>query len=119
MLAGLAGAAIYLWLIRTPNEAKTFDKIYQASAAQARGNFMLTAVLGVPVRGDESAARYHFYSKDGRRHVRFQFLLQGSRRRTVIVGEAVMLGGNWLVVRLVATFPGHTTQINLSPNVIT
>ncbi len=119
VLAALAGVAIYLWLFRSPNEVHTFARIYQASAAQASGNFTLAAALGVPMHGDEVAAKYNFYSKDGHRHVRFQFPLAGPRRGAVIVGEAVMLGDNWLVVRLVATFPGHASQINLSPNVPT
>lgn len=119
VLAGLAAAAIYLWLFRSPDESHTFDNIYQASVAQADGSFTLAAALGVPMHADKSAAKYNFYSKDGHRHVRFQFPLEGPRRSAVIVGEAVRLGGKWLVVRLVATFPGHVTQINLSPNIPT
>lgn len=119
VLAALAGAIIYLWLFRGPGDTHNFDKIYRASVAQASGNFRLAAALGVPIQASEEAAKYHFYNRDGHRHVHFQFPLRGSKRGSLIVGDAVKLGDNWLIVRLVATFPGHAIQINLSPGTLT
>ncbi len=119
VLIALAGAVIYLWLFREPGNTNGFDKIYRASVAQASGNFKLTSALGVPIQASENAAKYRFYTRDGRRHVHFQFPLRGSKRNTLVVGDAVRLGDNWLIVRLVATFPGHTIRIDLSPGTIT
>lgn len=120
VLVALAGAVIYLWLFRGPTtDTQTFARIYQASVTRASGDYRLTAALGSPIRADTNVSHYNFYRKGGHRHVRFRFPLQGPRRATLIVGEAVLLGNNWLIVRLVATFPGHAIQINLSPGITT
>jgi hypothetical protein len=117
VLVALAGAVIYLWLFRGPADMQTFNRVYRASVAQASGSMSLAAALGVPLRADESAAHYKFYREEGIRHVKFRFPLRGPRRDSLIVGEAILLGHNWLIVRLVATFPGHAIQINLSPGI--
>lgn len=119
VLVALAAAAVYLWFFHSPGNPHAFGKIYQASVARASGDLRVEAALGTPIRTNREAARHKFYTKDGRRHVRFRFPLQGPRRGAVIVGEAVMLNDNWLIVRLVATFPGHAFQINLTPGILT
>lgn len=119
VLLALAAAVVYLWFFHTTPNPHAFDRIYQASVARASGDLRLESALGVPVQANRKAARYKFFDKDGHRHVRFQFPLQGPRRGAVIVGEAVLLGNNWLIVRLVATFPGHARQINLTPGTLT
>jgi len=68
------------------------------------------------VRAD---ARSHFFRKDGRAHVRFAFPLRGPRGDVVIQGEAMQLGSNWLIVKLVAHFPNGGGELDLSPNVHT
>jgi hypothetical protein len=119
VLIAIAVAIVYLWFFRTTPNPHEFDGIYQASVARASGDMRLEKVLGTPILADRKAAHYKFYDEDGHRHVRFHIPLQGPHRGTVIVGEAVLLGNNWLVVRLIATFPGHAQQINLTPGILT
>jgi|SRR5690625_254576 len=119
VLIAVAAAVVYLWFFHSTPNPHAFDRIYQAGVARASGDLRLEKALGVPIRAERKAARYKFYDKDGHRHVRFHFPLQGPRLKAVIVGQAVLIGDNWLIVRLVATFPGHAQQINLTPGTLT
>lgn len=119
VLVALAAAAVYLWMSRGGDEAQTFARIYQASVSQATANVELVGALGLPLRTSESDAHYEFYQRDGRRHVRFRYPLQGPRAGAIIEGDAMELGRNWLIVSLVARFPEQNAQIDLSPNINT
>jgi len=50
LLIALAVAVVWLWVVKRPDEAQTFDRIYQVSVTQATGNFILEATLGMPSR---------------------------------------------------------------------
>lgn len=119
VLTALAAAVLWLWFARGPGESKTFDRIYQVSLAQATGNFTLEAMLGAPLQAAPGAASYHFYHQEDHNHVRFRFPLQGPRGAAVVEGEAVQIGRNWLIVKLVARFPQQEGVVNLSPNIRT
>lgn len=112
----LAGTAIYLWLARAPAEAKVFQKVYQASLIEAAGNMKLGAMLGVPIQAAQGSAKYHFSHTDGHRTIHYEFILQGTRNGALIEGEAISIGSNWLITKLVARF-GNGMQLNLTPNV--
>ncbi|MGH8127406.1 MAG: hypothetical protein ACRETC_03430 [Gammaproteobacteria bacterium] len=117
LLVALAAAVVWLWVIKRPDEAKTFARIYQVSVDQASGNFTLEAALGVPIKAPGGHVQYHFYEDDGRQHVRFSFPLQGSHGQALIAGEAVRIGSNWLIVSLAASMPHRGQRVDLSPNV--
>jgi len=117
LLVALAAAVVWLWLVERPGEARAFERIYQVSVDQAAGNFTLEAALGVPIKAPGGHVQYHFYREDGRQHVRFSFPLQGSHGQAVVAGEALRIGGNWLIVKLVATMPHRGQRVDLSPNV--
>lgn len=117
LLVGLAAAVLWLWLGGGPRGNRAFDHIYKASVAQASGNFTLEAALGMPLRATRKDARWHLSHEDGRAHIRFAFPLHGPRGTAVIEGEAIQLGDNWLIVSLVAHFPGSGSEVDLSPNV--
>lgn len=119
LLVALAAAVVWLWLFKRPGEAQTFARIYNVSVTQATGNFTLEAALGTPITAGREQAQYHFYDEDGRLHVRFSFPLHGSHGDAMVTGQAVRIGGNWLIVRLVATLPHRGQRIELSPNVRT
>lgn len=116
IFAALAGTAIYLWLARAPAEAKVFQKVYQASLTQAAGNMKLGLMLGSPIQAARGSAKYHFSHSDGHRTIHYEFILQGSQNGALVEGEAISLGNNWLIVKLVARF-GNGAQLNLTPNV--
>ncbi len=117
LLVALAAAVVWLWAIKGPDEAGTFRRIYEVSVAQATGNFTLEAALGVPIKAPSGHVQYHFFDQDGRRHVRFSFPLQGAHGQAIVSGEAVRIGGNWLIVSLVADMPHRGQHVDLSPNV--
>lgn len=117
LLVALAVAVVWLWVVKRPDETKIFARIYQVSVDQASGNFTLEAALGVPIEAPDTHVQYHFYEEDGRRHVRFSFPLQGAHGQALVTGEAVRIGGNWLIVKLVATMPHRGQSVDLSPNV--
>lgn len=117
LLVALAAAVVWLWLIKGPDEAGTFRRIYQVSVDQAAGNFTLEAALGVPIKAPGGHVQYHFFDQDGRRHVRFSFPLEGSHGQAIVSGEAVRIGGNWLIVKLLANMPHRGQSVDLSPNV--
>lgn len=116
LLAALAAAALYLWQFQGRTETATFHRIYSVSLEQATGNLTLEAALGLPIRYREGAAHYNFYRKDEREEVRFSFPLSGPRGTATVAGQAVKLGGNWLIVELTASLP-QGGDIDLSPNV--
>ncbi|HEX5314867.1 MAG TPA: hypothetical protein VFX38_08205 [Gammaproteobacteria bacterium] len=118
LLIALAAAAVYLWVYRGSGEAQAFDRIYEASVAQASGNLRLEAALGVPIQASEQAASHKFYREDQRHHVRFHYPLSGPRGTVSIEGEAIQLGRNWLIVALQARFPNDAT-LDLTSNVAT
>lgn len=117
LLVALAAAVVWLWVVKQPDEARTFARIYRVSLDQASGNFTLEAALGVPIKAPGMHVQYHFYREGGRQHVRFSFPLQGSHGQALVAGEAVRIGGNWLIVKLVATMPHRGQRVDLSPNV--
>lgn len=117
VLIALAAAVVWLWVVKQPDEARTFARIYQVSVDQATGNFTLEAALGVPIEAPDGHVQYHFYQDDGRRHVRFSFPLQGAHGQALVTGEAVRIGGNWLIVSLAASMPHRGQRVDLSPNV--
>ena len=119
LLVALAAAVVWLWLFKRPDEARAFDRIYQVSVAQATGNFTLEAALGMPIKTARERAQFHFYHANGRLHVRFSFPLQGAHGQAVVSGEAVRIGGNWLIVKLSAILPHRGQRIELAPNVFT
>ena len=119
LLVALAAAVVWLWLFKRPDEARAFDRIYQVSVAQAVGNFTLEAALGMPIKTARERAQFHFYHEDGRLHVRFSFPLQGAHGQALVSGEAVRIGGNWLIVKLSALLPHRGQRIELAPNVFT
>lgn len=116
VLAALAATALYLWQFQGRDRASTFDHIYKVSVEQATGNLTFEAALGLPIQYRESEAHYHFYTDEGRQHVRFNFPLHGPRGSATVAGDAVKLGGNWLIVELSATLP-RGGRLDLSPNV--
>ena len=116
-LIALAAAIVWLWVVWQPHEEQTFSRIYRVSVAQATGNFTLEAALGVPIEVLSSKAQYHFYTRDGRRHVRFSFPLLGSHGEALITGEAVRIGSNWLIISLAANLAHRGQIVNLTPNV--
>ncbi len=117
LLIALAVAVVWLWVVKRPDEAQTFDRIYQVSVTQATGNFILEATLGMPIKTSQAKVQYHFYHEDGRQHVRFSFPLQGAHGQALITGEAVRIGSNWLIVKLEATLPHRGQRVNLAPHV--
>lgn len=119
VLVALAAAAVYLWTSQGGDHGRTFARIYQVSLSQATGNLNLEATLGLPIASSQADAKYEYYSADGRDHIRFHFPVRGPRAAAMIEGEAVQLGRNWLIVELVARFPGQNGQIDLSPNIDT
>ncbi len=119
LLVALAVAVLWLWLGHGSARRETFNRVYEVSVAQAAGNFTLATALGVPLRASRQAAKYEFYHEAGRGHVRFAFPLVGSRGAAVIEGEAVQIGRNWLIVKLVARLGSHGVVVDLSPNVHT
>lgn len=119
LLVALAAAVVWLWLFKHPGEDQTFNRIYRVSVAQATGNFTLEAALGMPIQAAREKAQYHFFHQEGRLHVRFSFPLQGSHGDALVTGEAVRIGGNWLIVSLSATLPQRGQRIELAPNVFT
>lgn len=119
LLVALAAAVLWLWLFKRPDETRTFNRIYQVSVSQATGNFTLEAALGMPIKTQPEKAQYHFFHQQGRLHVRFSFPLQGAHGEALVSGEAVRIGGNWLIVKLAAVLPHRGQRIELAPNVFT
>ncbi|MDN5864515.1 MAG: hypothetical protein L0I62_04780 [Gammaproteobacteria bacterium] len=121
LLVGLTAAIVYLWLSQRPsiNEEQVFGRIYQASASRASNDLKIAKILGLPIHYSRQVSQYEFYYRDGHHHIRFQFPIAGPHGRALIRGTAVLLGKNWLVVTLVATFPGRLFQINLTPGIYT
>lgn len=119
LMVALAAAVVWLWLYKWPDQSRTFDRIYKVSVAQATGNFTLEGALGMPITASRERAQFHFFQEGGRLHVRFSFPLQGAHGQALVSGEAVRIGGNWLIVKLLAVLPHRGQRIELAPNVFT
>lgn len=121
LLVVLAAAAVYSWLSERPSidKQQIFARIYHASALRASNDRRVFLLLGAPVRSSAKVAQYRFYRQGGHRRIEFKFPIMGPRGAALVKGKAVLLGKNWLVVQLVAVFPGRSLRVNLTPGVFT